>query len=433
MPDLPISGLPAATTPLAGTEIVPVVQSGTTDRVTVANLTAGRAVAGLSFTSTGGTVTASAPIFNGTQTWNNAGTTFTGALVNVTDTASASGSLLLDLQVGGSSRAYIRKDGLLTTAGDIRSLTAVRALADSAVVTLGASNDVILARDAANTLALRNGTNAQIFRAYRTYTDPSNYELGVFGWGGTSFYIGTQNIGTGAARPLHIQTGGADRWIINTSGHLTAATDNTYDIGASGANRPRTAYLGTGLNVAATGSVAFDTRAVITSPADGNIRVSNAANTNSYSIGLGGSGAAQFSGTVTATSFQLSSGNTFQFDSGVSNNYFIRKNSTTLQLNNVSTGVFEFFGSSSNSFTVTTGATNTATFNGPVVATNLTASSGNVVATGAVFAGSYVSIADGMTAPSAQAGQGRIYIDTADGDLKIIFGDGTIKTIVTDT
>jgi hypothetical protein len=26
-----------------------------------------------------------------------------------------------------------------------------------------------------------------------------------------------------------------------------------------------------------------------------------------------------------------------------------------------------------------------------------------------------------------------IYVDTADGDLKVRFGDGTIKTIVTDT
>jgi hypothetical protein len=37
MPSLKISALPAATTPLAGTEIVPVVQGGTTDRATVAD------------------------------------------------------------------------------------------------------------------------------------------------------------------------------------------------------------------------------------------------------------------------------------------------------------------------------------------------------------------------------------------------------------
>ena len=45
MADVKISALPAATTPLAGTEVLPIVQSGTTDQVSVANLTAGRTVA----------------------------------------------------------------------------------------------------------------------------------------------------------------------------------------------------------------------------------------------------------------------------------------------------------------------------------------------------------------------------------------------------
>lgn len=42
-------------------------------------------------------------------------------------------------------------------------------------------------------------------------------------------------------------------------------------------------------------------------------------------------------------------------------------------------------------------------------------------------------LADGMTAPSAVSGSALIYVDTADGDLKVIFGDGIVKTIVTDT
>ena len=52
MADTKISALPASTTPLAGTEVLPIVQSGATKQVSVANLTAGRAVSGLSFTST---------------------------------------------------------------------------------------------------------------------------------------------------------------------------------------------------------------------------------------------------------------------------------------------------------------------------------------------------------------------------------------------
>lgn len=48
------------------------------------------------------------------------------------------------------------------------------------------------------------------------------------------------------------------------------------------------------------------------------------------------------------------------------------------------------------------------------------------------LAGGIVAITDGVAAPSTIAGLGQIYIDTADGDLKIKFGDGTVKTIVTD-
>jgi hypothetical protein len=44
MADTKISALPASTTPLAGTEVLPIVQSSTTRQVSVANLTAGRAV-----------------------------------------------------------------------------------------------------------------------------------------------------------------------------------------------------------------------------------------------------------------------------------------------------------------------------------------------------------------------------------------------------
>jgi hypothetical protein len=50
MADKKISALPAATTPLAGTEVLPIVQGGTTDQVSVADLTAGRAVSALSIT-----------------------------------------------------------------------------------------------------------------------------------------------------------------------------------------------------------------------------------------------------------------------------------------------------------------------------------------------------------------------------------------------
>lgn len=51
MADTKISALTSATTPLAGTEVIPLVQSSTTKKVAVSDLTAGRAVSALSIDS----------------------------------------------------------------------------------------------------------------------------------------------------------------------------------------------------------------------------------------------------------------------------------------------------------------------------------------------------------------------------------------------
>jgi hypothetical protein len=59
MADLKISALTASTTPLAGTEVLPIVQSSTTKQVSVANLTAGRAVGATSIQFGSGSVLSS--------------------------------------------------------------------------------------------------------------------------------------------------------------------------------------------------------------------------------------------------------------------------------------------------------------------------------------------------------------------------------------
>ena len=48
----------------------------------------------------------------------------------------------------------------------------------------------------------------------------------------------------------YISSSGVAKWVFNSSGHFLASTDNSYDIGASGATRPRTGYFGTSINVA---------------------------------------------------------------------------------------------------------------------------------------------------------------------------------------
>ncbi len=78
-------------------------------------------VAGSSaLTLTGATQTTNFPVLSATQTWNASGTTFTAAVVNVTNTASAAASMLLDLQVGGTSVFKIIKSNHIVTAGDLQ-------------------------------------------------------------------------------------------------------------------------------------------------------------------------------------------------------------------------------------------------------------------------------------------------------------------------
>jgi len=59
-------------------------------------------------------------IYDMTDTWNDAATTYTSVKMNVTNSASAAGSNLLDLQVGGSSKAVIDKDGNMDLSGELR-------------------------------------------------------------------------------------------------------------------------------------------------------------------------------------------------------------------------------------------------------------------------------------------------------------------------
>jgi hypothetical protein len=171
-------------------------------------------------------------LFDLSGTWNTSGTP-TAIKLNVTDTASNASSLLMDLQVGGSSKTTIRKDGAIRVpvltgvnasfgtsdtygirvegdrvnviAGSDIAIFRSSELRLVSALPLNWNQDTYLYRDAANTLAQRNSTNAQTFRLYRTYTDASNYErLGFLATNTTRYTITSQNAGTGSARSLEV-------------------------------------------------------------------------------------------------------------------------------------------------------------------------------------------------------------------------------------
>lgn len=80
MADLKISQLTGATTPLAGTEVLPIVQSGSTKQVSVANLTAGRSVSVSSLTASGNIGAANMSVSDSNWIgWGNYNSRFTGS------------------------------------------------------------------------------------------------------------------------------------------------------------------------------------------------------------------------------------------------------------------------------------------------------------------------------------------------------------------
>ena len=257
-----------------------------------------------------GTLTSDAPVTI-SQTWNNAAVAFTGLKVNAAGTSdanSASGSLLADFQVNGTTKANITKSGSFVGGSSGASKPSALSFPNSGSYSVGIYNpesykiqfsmtsagpggiaagaytglqyemtagvlswgttaqDIVLARDSQNTLALRNGAGVpQTFRVYNTFLGTTANEWFEIDWktsagtvrhftmhGGTGVARnidisagGTLYFGAGTSSPIRMYSNGVERWNISTAGHFIAATDNSVDIGASGASRPRNVYVGT--------------------------------------------------------------------------------------------------------------------------------------------------------------------------------------------
>jgi hypothetical protein len=95
MADTKISALTSATTPLAGTEVLPIVQSGVTVKVPVSSLTAGRSVTTGPLTVVGGNA--------GQILIDNTGQQFIQVLIQRNGAANSGGDLLLDGNTGNMS------------------------------------------------------------------------------------------------------------------------------------------------------------------------------------------------------------------------------------------------------------------------------------------------------------------------------------------
>jgi hypothetical protein len=206
-------------------------------------------------TANNGTLTASAPVLDLSQTWNASGTTFTGLRLTITDTASATDSALFRIRIGTNERFIVNKaaSGGTTTrvlageffagisdlgvaTGSALATFAVRARSDGNIGFVSgtdttAGNDVTLRRDAANTLALQNSTNAQTFNIYNTFTSATNHERGFLRWSSNVFQIGTEKgSGGGTARALEFRLDGTLRAFIKETGEFSVGLQAVADV-----------------------------------------------------------------------------------------------------------------------------------------------------------------------------------------------------------
>jgi hypothetical protein len=135
-----------------------------------------------------GTITTNLKALTITGTWNAVGVTFDAPLLmNVTNTASAAGSILADIQQGGVSQLVLYN----TTAST-----------------------------ASPNLALGNSTTAgsavHVYKTVDTLNNPTNYERGSIFWNGNTLTFESLEGGTGGGRGVEVKSQGQD--VTVTSG-----------------------------------------------------------------------------------------------------------------------------------------------------------------------------------------------------------------------
>ena len=205
MANVKISNLTAATTPVAGTEVLPIVQSGATVKVSIANLTAGRSVSatGLALAgSTSGTVTLAAKAVAGSSTFRLPAADGTSGQAMVTD-GSGNLSFATASATPGGSTTQIQYNNAGAFAGsanlvfDGTNLTSLGTVTGTKFIPTGSSatgNGIYL--PAANSVGIStNGAERFRMNASGSAFFSGNYTVDYPGSGNTSTGIYLESAG----------------------------------------------------------------------------------------------------------------------------------------------------------------------------------------------------------------------------------------------
>lgn len=235
MADLKISQLTGATTPLAGTEVLPIVQSGSTVKVAVSNLTAGRTfeALGVTLTSTDAGATAAPTLDLYRDSATPAASDTLGEIeFNGEDSAG-------NKQAYGVIHASILSPTSTAEQGQIHFETATAgALTEKMII--GTTNLVINDIGAVFNVRIEGDTDANLF-----YTDATNSRVGVgTASPSTKFEVaGTAKI-TGSSLSIVPTTTTASAFLLNTNGggNLFCGIDTSTGASFSGVAYGRVLY-----------------------------------------------------------------------------------------------------------------------------------------------------------------------------------------------
>jgi hypothetical protein len=160
-------------------------------------------------------------IYNMTDTWNAGGTTFAGIKINVTNTASAADSKLLDLQVGGTTRVAVHKDGYIQITPTVAPYYLVNVDGTRSIYT----NSGTTINIGANTFdcingALKFATDAGIGRASANLVEVNNGTLGTL----AALRVATLRLSTPVTKTADFTVADTDSYIILNKGSAGVVT-----------------------------------------------------------------------------------------------------------------------------------------------------------------------------------------------------------------